>query len=114
MYKRLLNKGFQPVYYTNSDFLTVTSCKSRLCYRLKIENIDLLSTILNVINKFDTCFTLLIEPDLIAEFEIDDDLDECWLYFYNTEVDNFEISKEDLTNILEILPNRFIMEHKEW
>lgn len=45
MYKDLLNKGFKPVYYTNSDWESRPS-KTRLFYNYSIENKELLNIIL--------------------------------------------------------------------
>jgi len=114
MYKKLLNKGFKPYYYTNDDFLTSTSCDSRLFYTLKVNNEDLINSILNVLNKYNDYFNILLEPDLVTWIEIDEFLESFWWYFYNTDKDNIEIASKEMEKILEILPNKFIFEHRDW
>jgi hypothetical protein len=113
MYKKLLEKGFNPAYYTDSDFLEATTCKTRLFYRLRINNKDLLNSILNVLDKYNKYFSILLEPNLISEIEIEEDLSSYWLY-NNTNIDNIEISSTEMWDILEILPNRFEFTSKDF
>lgn len=111
MYKTLLNKGFKPIYYTNDDWFESRDCKSRLFYRYEVESKEMLNSILNIFNIYDEYFFLLENEDLITYIEFGEDLDEYWIYFYNADVDNFEIPKEKLNDLFNIIPNGFSLEY---
>jgi hypothetical protein len=116
MYKQLLNKGFQPTYYNNCDLFEVTSCKTRLSYKLQINDKNLMKVILNVLDIFDKYFWLTDEEcegynDIGFDLETDENLESFTLYIYNTDVDNFEMTKEQFQNVLSILPNNFKFEY---
>jgi len=111
VYKTLLNKGFKPVYYTNDDWFKSRDCRSRLFYRYDVTTKELLNAILNIFDIYDKYFFLLENEDLITHIEIDEHLDEFWIYFYNSDVDNFEIPKEKLEDLFMVIPNNFELEH---
>lgn len=111
IYKTLLNKGFKPVYYTNNDWFKRRECNSRLFYRYEVTTKELLSSILNIFNIYNKYFLLLENEDLITHIEVDEDLEEYWIYFYNADVDNFEISKDKLDELFNVIPNGFTLEH---
>jgi len=113
MYKKLLDKGFKSVYYTNKDFLENRDLKSRLVYRYNVESKELLSVIFNVLNNFDKYYYLLLNEDLIVKIEIEENLESFWVYLYNTNTDNFELSIDEMNRVLDILPNLFKFEHHE-
>lgn len=114
MYRALLNKGFKPIYYTNDNYIDVTPSKSRLFYRLRITNDDLINSILNVLGKYDKYFSILLNRDLVVQIEIDEYLESFWFYLLNTNEDSFEICKEDMEKVINVLPNKYMLEHCEY
>ncbi|WP_143322950.1 hypothetical protein [Clostridium sp. HBUAS56010] len=62
---------------------------------------------------FDKYFYLLEDGDVIAEIEVDEELEEYCIYFYNVDadVDNFIIPKERVDELLNVIPNSFLLEH---
>lgn len=114
MYKKLLEKGFFPIYYSNADFLEVTSNKSRLFYRLLITNSDLIKVIFQTLNVFDTYFYTLSTEDLILKIEFTEDLDSCWIYFENEDADAFEVALDLIHKMLNVIPNEFMLEHHDY
>jgi hypothetical protein len=110
MYKTLLNKGFKPVYYTNEDWLDTRKC-GRLFYRYRVETKELLNSILNVLDVFDRYFFLIEDNDIVTEIEVDEELDEYWIYFYNANTDNIEVQKDKLEELFKVIPNKYLFEH---
>lgn len=114
MYKMLLNKGFKPVYYTNDDWFESRDSKSRLFYKYRVETKELLNSMLNVLNIYDRYFFIIEDNDnIVTEIEVDEDLNEYWIYFYNANTDNFGIPKDKIEELLKVIPNNFLFEHCE-
>jgi hypothetical protein len=113
MYKKLLNKGFVPVYYTDDDWFESRKCESRLFYRYRVETKELLNSILNVLGIFDRYFFIIEAEDVVVEIEVDEELKEYWIYFYNAMTDNYDIPTDKLCDVFNVLPNKFEFEHSE-
>ena len=109
MYKNLLNKGFKPIYYTNNDWEN-RPYKTRLFYNYDIGSKELLNTILGVLEIYNIYFFTLINEDCVAQLEVDENLEEYWLYFYNCQTENYQITKEDFEKVINVLPNAFTFE----
>lgn len=107
MYKKLLEKGFIPTYYTDDDFLESTLAKSRIFYILDVEEDALIQVILNILNIFDTYFWIFSNEDLVFRFEIDENIEEICIHLYNTYVDNITLKPSQYEDILNLLPNKF-------
>lgn len=111
IYKTLLNKGFKPTYYTNLDWFTSRDCKSRLFYKYRVESNVLLHAIFNVLNIYNEYFFLIENEDMIMEIEVDENLEEYCLYFMNVDTDNYIIPTEKIIDLLNIIPNNFLLEY---
>lgn len=113
MYKILLNKGFKPVYYTNDDwFEEGRNCKSRLFYRYRLESKELLHSVFNTLDIFDEYFFVLENDDVVVEIESDEDLNGFWLYFYNMDIDDYDVPKDKLNDLFNVIPNQFTFEYQ--
>lgn len=111
MYKTLLEKGFKPIYYTNDNWFESRKCNSRLFYRYEVTTKELLNAILNIFSIYNDYFFLLENEDLVTYIEVDKDLNEYWIYFYNSDVDNYEIPKEKLNELFSIMRNCYEFEY---
>ena len=107
IYKKILDKGFVPTYYTDVDFLKNTIAKSRLFYILEIKENNLLQIILNKLNLFDKYFWIFLNKDLITDIIIDEDTEELCIEFLNVDSDNIILKDKQMEEILNLLPNKF-------
>lgn len=107
IYKKLLEKGFEPTYFIDKDFLENTLAKSRLFYILKINNNDLLQIILNKLDVYDKYFWIFLNKDLITQIEIDENVEELNIRLFNVDIDNIILKDEQIEKILDLLPNKF-------
>lgn len=111
MYKTLLEKGFKPIYYTNDNWFESRKCNSRLFYRYEVTTKELLNAIFNIFGIYNDYLFLLENEDLITYIEVDEDLNEYWIYFYNSDVDNYEIPKEKLNELFSVMRNCYEFEY---
>jgi len=113
MYKKLLDKGFVPTYYTNKDWFESRTANSRLFYRYKIYSKDDINAALCVLDKYNDYFPVLQLDELVCYIEVDEDLSDAWFYFCDEDIDAFEIPIESLTKLIDVLPNKFSFEHAD-
>lgn len=110
MFKKLLNKGFKPTYYTNADWFESRVCKTRLFYKYNVESKELLNILFNITDTYNKYFYLLENDNLITYIEVDENLESFWIYFYNADGDSIKLLAESMDKVLDILPNKFEFE----
>jgi len=113
MYKEMLNKGFKPIYYTNDDWFESRTCNTRLFYRYDVNDSTLLNSIFNILDIYGKYYWILEDKDVVIQIETDEEAQEFWLYFYNTGLENYEIPKDKLQELFNIIPNAFEFEHSD-
>jgi len=113
MYKELIDKGFKPIYYTNSDWEETRKTDSRLFYRYDLKTKEIINIVLNILNIFDEYFWIMQCEDLICYIETDENITYTFLYFYNVDAEAYEMTIENTDEVVKVLPNNFIFEHAE-
>lgn len=80
-------------------------------YKYQVESNVLLHAIFNILNIYNEYFFLTENEDMIMEIEVDENLEEYCLYFMNVDTDNYIIPTEKIFDLLNIIPNNFLLEY---
>lgn len=111
LYKKLLDKGFKPIYYINADLFEFTNLESRIVYNLDIDNKDLIQIIFQNLNVYDDFSHTLLHDNIKISIKCDEKLSEISIIVHNKDCDGFIVKNEYIDILFNILPNKFIFEH---